>query len=81
MLPWSPALCNWSFQLDKCRALIQFAKQSLEEEKYYYGIESCNEVLDGYGDIIGPALKHEALCIRAALLLKVFFMISYIHVI
>ncbi|KAI9106813.1 hypothetical protein K1719_022341 [Acacia pycnantha] len=65
-----PIKKNVAAQLDKCRELIQFAKQSLEEEKYYYGIEACNEVLDGYGDIVGTALKHECLCMRAALLLK-----------
>jgi len=43
----------------------------LEEGKPYYGIEACNEVLNGYNHIIGPALKQECLCTRAALLLKV----------
>jgi len=43
----------------------------LEEEEPYYGIEACNEVLNGYNHIIGPALKLECLCTRAALLLKV----------
>ncbi|CAI9116186.1 OLC1v1017273C2 [Oldenlandia corymbosa var. corymbosa] len=57
--------------LDKCRKLIQFAGKSLKEEtNYYHGIEACNEVLDGYGHKIGPALMHECLCLRAALLLK-----------
>lgn len=37
----------------------------------YHGIEACNEVMNGYSHIIAPALKHECLCMRAALLLKV----------
>ncbi|XP_054797939.1 protein ALTERED SEED GERMINATION 2 isoform X2 [Prosopis cineraria] len=65
-----PIKKNVAAQIDKCRKLIQFAKRSLEEGKSYHGIEACNEVLDGYGDIVGPALKHECLCIRAASLLK-----------
>lgn len=64
-------LTNWGIQLEKCRELIQFAKKSLEEEKSYYGIEACNEVLDGHSSIVGHALKFECLCTRAALLLKV----------
>ncbi|PON70509.1 WD repeat containing protein [Trema orientale] len=60
-----------SATLDKCKKLIQIAKKSLEDGKnYFYGIEACNEVLDGYGQDIGPTLKHECLCTRAALLLK-----------
>ncbi|XP_048331890.1 protein ALTERED SEED GERMINATION 2 isoform X1 [Ziziphus jujuba] len=58
-------------RLDKCRKLVQLAQRSLEEgTNYYYGIELCNEVLDGYGHDIGLALKHECLCTRAGLLLK-----------
>ncbi|PON63445.1 WD repeat containing protein [Parasponia andersonii] len=58
-------------RLDKCKKLIQIAKRSLEDGKnYFYGIEACNEVLDGYGQDIGLTLKHECLCTRAALLLK-----------
>jgi len=41
----------------------------------YYGIEACNDVLDGYSHIIGSALKHECLCTRAALLIKVIIII------
>lgn len=60
------------FQLAKCRKLIEIADKSLEEgTEYFYGIEACNEVLDGYGCDIGPTLKHDCLCTRAALLLKV----------
>ncbi|KAI3460063.1 hypothetical protein Pfo_016726 [Paulownia fortunei] len=57
--------------LDKCRKLIQIAEKSLKgETDYYYGIEACNEVLDGHGHEIGPTLMHECLCMRASLLLK-----------
>ncbi|XP_011012679.1 PREDICTED: WD and tetratricopeptide repeats protein 1 isoform X2 [Populus euphratica] len=57
--------------LEKCRKLVQIAEKFLEEGTcYFYGIEACNEVLDGHGRVIGPTLRHECLCIRAALLLK-----------
>ncbi|XP_004501616.1 protein ALTERED SEED GERMINATION 2 [Cicer arietinum] len=65
-----PTKKNIAAKLDKCRKLIKYAKKSLEEGTPYYGIEACNEVLNGYNHIIGPALKHECLCTRAALLLK-----------
>lgn len=59
-------------QLDKCRKLVQFAERCLKEgTDYFYGIEACNEVLDGHTHEIGPTLKHDCLCTRAALLLKV----------
>ncbi|KAH6781188.1 transducin family protein / WD-40 repeat family protein [Perilla frutescens var. hirtella] len=62
---------NKAAGLDKCRKLIQLAEKSLEgETDCYYGIESCNDVLDGHGHEIGPTLMHECLCIRASLLLK-----------
>ncbi|RVW56057.1 hypothetical protein CK203_107425 [Vitis vinifera] len=58
-------------QLDKCRKLVQFAERCLKEgTDYFYGIEACNEVLDGHPHEIGPTLKHDCLCTRAALLLK-----------
>lgn len=67
-------------QLDLCRKLIQAAEKILKEEtSFYYGIEACNEVLDGYGDEIGPKLISECLCIRAALLLKVSAECFYFH--
>lgn len=67
-------------QLDLCRKLIQAAEKILKEEtSFYYGIEACNEVLDGYGDEIGPTLIAECLCIRAALLLKVSAECFYFH--
>ncbi|KAJ4828567.1 hypothetical protein Tsubulata_029452 [Turnera subulata] len=57
--------------LEKCRNLVQIAEKSLEgATSCFCGIEACNEVLDGYGREIGPGLRHECLCIRAALLLK-----------
>ncbi|XP_062099109.1 protein ALTERED SEED GERMINATION 2 isoform X2 [Humulus lupulus] len=60
-----------SANLDMSKKLIQIAERSLEGNmNYFYGIEACNEVLDGYGQVIGLALKHECLCMRAALLLK-----------
>ncbi|KAL8487841.1 hypothetical protein ACS0TY_024235 [Phlomoides rotata] len=64
---------NKAARLDKCRKLVQIAEKSLKgETDYYYGIEACNEVLDGHGHghEIGPSLMHECLCIRASLLLK-----------
>ncbi|KAI4307464.1 hypothetical protein L6164_030648 [Bauhinia variegata] len=61
---------NVAMKLDKCRDLIQFAKKCLDEGRYYSGIEACNEVLHGCGRYVGPVLKHECLCTRAALLLK-----------
>ncbi|GMH00218.1 hypothetical protein Nepgr_002057 [Nepenthes gracilis] len=58
-------------QLEKCRNLLRIAEKCLEEcADPYYGIEACNEVLDGYGIKIDPMLKHDCLCARAALLLK-----------
>ncbi|KAK4352344.1 hypothetical protein RND71_027862 [Anisodus tanguticus] len=58
-------------KLEKCKKLIQTAVKSLKEDSnFYYGIEACNEVLDGYRDEIGPLLTFECLCIRAAILLK-----------
>ncbi|RDX91704.1 WD and tetratricopeptide repeats protein 1, partial [Mucuna pruriens] len=65
-----PIKKNIAAKLDKCRKLIKYAKKSLDNGTTYYGIEACNEVLNGYTHIIGPALKHECLCTRAALLVK-----------
>ncbi|KAK6130716.1 hypothetical protein DH2020_035533 [Rehmannia glutinosa] len=54
--------------LDKCRKLIQIAEKSLKgETDYHYGIEACNEVLNGHGPEIGATLMHDCLCIRASL--------------
>ncbi|KAG8369188.1 hypothetical protein BUALT_Bualt15G0125200 [Buddleja alternifolia] len=55
--------------IDKCRMLILVAEKA-GETNYYYGIEACNEVLDGHGHEIGVALMLECLCLRASLLLK-----------
>lgn len=64
----------WLLQLDKCRKLVEIAEKSLAEGiDYFYGIEACNDVLDAHGRDIGPTLRHECLCTRAALLLKVFY--------
>lgn len=68
---------NWSLilwlQVEKCRKLVKFAEKCLEEDTdVHYGIEACNEVLEGHGHEIGTKLMHECLCIRAVLLLKVF---------
>ena len=70
-----PTLMNLviMWQLDQCRKLVQIADKSLKEGgNYYYGIEACNDVLHGHGQI-GHTLMHECLCLRAALLLKVFY--------
>lgn len=68
--------CFFFPQLDKCQKLLEIAQRSLQEgQSYFHGIEACNEVLDGYGCDIEPALKHEILCTRSALLLKVSFYI------
>lgn len=62
----------FSFKVDHCRKLIQIAEKSLTRDTdFYYGIEACNEVLDGHGHELGPTLMHEFLCRRASLLLKV----------
>ncbi|EHA8588801.1 putative WD and tetratricopeptide repeats protein 1 [Cocos nucifera] len=58
-------------KLDMCKKLVQLAAKALDEGlNLFYGIEACNEVLDGKGPEIGLALQHECLCIRSALLLK-----------
>ncbi|XP_021740316.1 WD and tetratricopeptide repeats protein 1-like isoform X2 [Chenopodium quinoa] len=57
-------------QIGKCKKLMEIAKTCLEEgAKYYYGIEACNEVLDG-GYKIDRQLRHDCLCTRAALFLQ-----------
>ncbi|XP_026456789.1 WD and tetratricopeptide repeats protein 1-like [Papaver somniferum] len=61
---------NSSDMLSKCKELVEIAEASLRESKNYYGIEACNEVLDGNASVVGPKLRHECLCTRAALLLK-----------
>ena len=58
------------------KKLVQGAEKILNEgSNFLYGIEACNEVLDGKGPEIGDALRHECLCIRAALLLKVRYVL------
>jgi len=51
---------NIAAKLDKCKKLIKYAKKSLDNGTPYYGIEACNDVLNGYSHIIGSALKHDA---------------------
>ncbi|XP_057974585.1 protein ALTERED SEED GERMINATION 2 isoform X2 [Malania oleifera] len=66
-----PIKSNVAARLNKCRKLVQTAEKSLKEQtNYFYGIEACNEVLDGHGNEIGPTLRHDCLCLRAALFLK-----------
>ncbi|GMY06996.1 protein ALTERED SEED GERMINATION 2 isoform X1 [Fagus crenata] len=66
-----PRKSNVAATRDKCRKLIQIAEKCLDEAtNYFYGIEACSEVLDGYVRDIEPTLKHECLCLRAALLLQ-----------
>ncbi|KAL5777330.1 hypothetical protein ACOSP7_010256 [Xanthoceras sorbifolium] len=66
-----PMRRNIAARLAKCRQLVEIAVKSLEEgTNPVYGIEACNEVLEAHGSDIGPKLRHECLCTRAALLLK-----------
>ncbi|KAM7514516.1 hypothetical protein LguiA_004099 [Lonicera macranthoides] len=66
-----PMKKNISALVDKCRKLVKFAEKCLvEDTDVHYGIEACNEVLEGHGQEIGTKLMQECLCIRAALLLK-----------
>ncbi|KAK8971352.1 hypothetical protein KSP40_PGU010050 [Platanthera guangdongensis] len=58
-------------RLEMCKKLMQAAAKTLEEgSNIFHGIEMCNEVLHGKGPDVGPAMRHDCLCIRAALLLK-----------
>ncbi|CAM8942425.1 unnamed protein product [Rhodiola kirilowii] len=61
---------NMAATLDKCRKLLQFAERSVDEKDYFYGIEACNEIIEGHGTDIGAELEYECLCTRAALFLK-----------
>ncbi|PIA56282.1 hypothetical protein AQUCO_00700547v1 [Aquilegia coerulea] len=66
-----PRKANVPAKLKKCKELVRAAEKSLVEGRtYLYGIEACNEVLDGNIHELGPELRHDCLCIRAALLLK-----------
>lgn len=59
-------------QIEKCRVLVEMAKRSLGEgTNIFHAIEACSEVLDGHGTDVGPTLRHDCFCTRAALLLKV----------
>lgn len=67
-------------QLDVYRNLVQAAARILEEgSNIYYGIEACNEVIDGKGPEVGHSVRHECLCIRAALLLKVHLKLTIVY--
>ncbi|KAL5714321.1 Protein ALTERED SEED GERMINATION 2 [Ranunculus cassubicifolius] len=58
-------------ELKKCNELVLAAEKSLKEgNNYPFGIEACNELLDGNVHEMGPEMRHEVFCIRAALLLK-----------
>ncbi|XWS23957.1 hypothetical protein CRYUN_Cryun28dG0060300 [Craigia yunnanensis] len=58
-------------RIEKCKMLVEMAKRSLQEgTNIFHAIETCNEVFDGHGTDIGPTLRHECFCTRAALLLK-----------
>ncbi|XP_039070107.1 WD and tetratricopeptide repeats protein 1-like isoform X1 [Hibiscus syriacus] len=62
---------NTAARIEKCRMLVEIAKRFLDEEiNIFHAIEACNEVLDGHGSDIGPTLRLECFCTRAALLLK-----------
>lgn len=75
VITWMVQIYNLTsiFQLDKCRKLLQIAEKCSEVGNYFGGIKACNEILDGYGRNIGVIFKHDSLCTRAALLLKVHF--------
>lgn len=65
-------LTIFSLQLDMHTKLLKVAAQSLGKDyNFLHGIEACSEILDGSGPRIDDTLKHECLCMRAALFLKV----------
>ncbi len=60
-------------QLQECNELLQEAKSALEEGKNYtFAIEASGEVIDAGGQVVGAALRHDCLCVRAAAFLKVW---------
>lgn len=62
---------NVTSTINKCRELLKIAEKSLTEgTNYFYGIEACNEVLNGHVCEIELTLRHDCLCTRAALYLK-----------
>lgn len=66
--------CTLCLQLKECKELSEDARRALEEGKnYIYAIEASSEVVDAGGPVVGPQLRHDCLCIRAAAFLKVFF--------
>ncbi|WOL09438.1 hypothetical protein Cni_G18191 [Canna indica] len=69
--PAVPCSYQMTHRLDLYKNLVQTAAKILEENSnLFYGIEACNEVLDGKGPDVDHLLRHECLCIRSALLLK-----------
>jgi WD and tetratricopeptide repeats protein 1 len=60
------------FQVDMCKKFMQVATRSLETGKnLMLGIEACSEVLESMEPDIDDDTRHEFLCTRAALYLKV----------
>ncbi|XP_044499160.1 protein ALTERED SEED GERMINATION 2-like [Mangifera indica] len=71
--PVSDVSCSGlAARLEKCRMLTEIAGNYLDEgANPFHGVEACNEALEGHGSEIGSMLRHECLCTRAALLLKI----------
>ncbi|KAL8159238.1 LOW QUALITY PROTEIN: hypothetical protein V2J09_000775 [Rumex salicifolius] len=66
-----PELSDAIIQHNRCRKLLQTAERCLKERSnFHYGIELCNEVLDGHDCSSDPILKHDYLCTRSDLFLK-----------
>ena len=60
------------FQVDMCKKLMQVATEHLETRiNLMHGIEACSEVLESVGLGIDDNMKHDCLCTRAGLYLKV----------
>lgn len=68
-----PLCLSWRpFQVDMCKKFMQATTRSLEMGKnLMHGIEACSEVLESMGSDIDDDMRHEFLCTRAALYLKV----------
>jgi len=65
-LSWPP------FQVDMCRKFMQVATRSMEMGKnLMHGIDACSEVLESVGPDIDDSMRHDCLCTRAGLYLKV----------
>ncbi|ESW12792.1 hypothetical protein PHAVU_008G143100 [Phaseolus vulgaris] len=70
MMTYSPTINGTELHSCVSNETIKYANKSLDNRIPYYGIEACNDVLNGYSHIIGSTLKHECLCTRVALLIK-----------